>query len=41
MVTVDGAGFSHKLLEHLDALAARRGYTLVIRGHLEAVCHGR
>ena len=29
MVTVDGAGFSHKLLEHLDALAARRGYTLV------------
>lgn len=29
MVTVDGAGFSHKLLEHLDILAARRGYTLV------------
>ena len=29
MVTVDGAGFSRKLLEHLDALAARRGYTLV------------
>ncbi|MGH3989767.1 MAG: IS1380 family transposase [Pseudonocardiaceae bacterium] len=29
MVTVDGAGFSHKLVEHLDALAARRGYTLV------------
>jgi hypothetical protein len=28
MVTVDGAGFSHKLLEHLDKLAARRGYTL-------------
>ena len=28
MVTADGAGFSHKLLEHLDALAARRGYTL-------------
>jgi len=29
MVTVDGAGFSHKLLEHLDTLASRRGYTLV------------
>jgi Transposase DDE domain group 1 len=29
MVTVDGAGFSHKLAEHLDKLAARRGYTLV------------
>ncbi len=29
MITVDGAGFSHKLLEHLDALAARRGHTLV------------
>jgi hypothetical protein len=29
MVTVDGAGFSHKLVEHLDRLAARRGYTLV------------
>ncbi|HJY72281.1 MAG TPA: transposase, partial [Streptosporangiaceae bacterium] len=29
MVTVDGAGFSHKLVEHLDALARRRGYTLV------------
>ena len=29
MVTVDGAGFSHKLLEHLDTLAARRGYTLI------------
>ena len=29
MVTVDGAGFSHKLLEHLDKLASRRGYTLV------------
>ena len=29
MVTVDGAGFSHKLLEHLDALASRRGHTLV------------
>jgi Transposase DDE domain group 1 len=28
MVTVDGAGFSHKLAEHLDALAARRGHTL-------------
>ena len=25
MVTVDGAGFSHKFLEHLDTLAARRG----------------
>jgi hypothetical protein len=29
MVTVDGAGFSHKFLEHLDKLAARSGYTLV------------
>ena len=29
MVTVDGAGFSHKLLEHLDKLAARRGRTLI------------
>lgn len=29
MVTTDGAGFSHKLLEHLDKLASRRGYTLV------------
>ena len=29
MVTVDGAGFSHKLLEHLDTLASRRGYTLM------------
>jgi Transposase DDE domain group 1 len=29
MVTVDGAGFSHKLVEHLDKLASRRGYTLV------------
>jgi hypothetical protein len=29
MVTVDGAGFSHKLLEHLDKLASRRGHTLV------------
>jgi hypothetical protein len=29
MVTVDGSGFSHKLVEHLDALARRRGYTLV------------
>ena len=29
MVTVDGAGFSHKFLEHLDTLAARRGYTLI------------
>ena len=28
MVTVDGAGFSHKLLEHLDELAARRGRSL-------------
>ncbi len=29
MITVDGAGFSHKFLEHLDTLAARRGYTLI------------
>ena len=29
MVTVDGAGFSHKLLEHLDKLASHRGHTLV------------
>ena len=29
MVTVDGAGFSHKFLEHLDTLAARRGHTLI------------
>ena len=29
MITVDGAGFSHKLLEHLDKLAARRGHALV------------
>ena len=29
MVTVDGAGFSHKLLEHLDKLASRRGHTLI------------
>ena len=29
MITVDGAGFSHKFLEHLDKLAARRGYTLI------------
>ena len=29
MVTVDGAGFSHKLLEHLDTLASRRGHTLI------------
>jgi hypothetical protein len=29
MVTVDGAGFSHKQVEHLDKLAARRGHTLV------------
>ena len=29
MVTTDGAGFSHKFLEHLDTLAARRGYTLI------------
>src|SRR5215469_1515462 len=29
MITVDGAGFSHKLLEHLDKLAARRGHTLI------------
>jgi hypothetical protein len=29
MVTVDGAGFSHKLIEHLDTLAARRGRALI------------
>ena len=29
MVTVDGAGFSHKLLAHLDKLASRRGHTLI------------
>ncbi len=29
MMTVDGAGFSHKLLEHLDKLARRRGFTLI------------
>ena len=29
MITVDGAGFSHKFLEHLDKLAARRGHTLI------------
>jgi hypothetical protein len=29
MITVDGAGFSHKLLEHLDKLASRRGHTLI------------
>jgi len=29
MITVDGAGFSHALLEHLDKLAARRGHTLI------------
>ena len=29
MVTVDCAAFSHKFLEHLDTLAARRGYTLI------------
>jgi hypothetical protein len=29
MPTADGAGFSHKLLEHLDELARRRGFTLV------------
>ena len=28
MVTVDGAGASHELVEHLDKLAARRGYKL-------------
>ena len=31
MITVDGAGFSHALLEHLDKLAARRGHTLIYR----------
>ena len=29
MITVEGAGFSHKLLEHLDKLAARRGHTFI------------
>jgi Transposase DDE domain group 1 len=29
MITCDGAGFSHKLLEHLDKLARRRGHTLI------------
>jgi hypothetical protein len=29
MATVDGAGFSHRLLEHLDKLASRRGHTLI------------
>jgi hypothetical protein len=29
MLTTDGAGFSHKLLEHLDNLAQRRGFTLI------------
>ncbi len=29
MITVDGAGFSHKLLAHLDKLASRRGHTLI------------
>jgi hypothetical protein len=29
MITVDGAGYSHKLLGHLDKLAARRGHTLI------------
>jgi Transposase DDE domain group 1 len=29
MVTVDGAGFSHKFLEHLDTLAARPGYQVI------------
>ena len=29
MITVDGAGFSHALPEHLDKLAARRGHTLI------------
>jgi hypothetical protein len=28
MITVDGAGASHGLIEHLDKLAARRGYEL-------------
>jgi len=28
MVTVDGAGASHGLIEHLDTLASRRGYEL-------------
>ncbi len=29
MVTADGAGASHGLIERLDALAARRGYQLI------------
>jgi len=29
MMTVAGAAFSHKLLEHLDKLARRRGFTLI------------
>lgn len=29
MVTVDGAGASHELIEHLDKLASRRGYQLI------------
>jgi hypothetical protein len=29
MVTAAGAGFSHKLLEHLDKLVSRRGHTLI------------
>ena len=29
MITTDGAGFSHKLLQHLDKLASRRGFTLI------------
>jgi DDE family transposase len=29
MVTADGAGASHGLIEHLDKLAARRGYELI------------
>jgi hypothetical protein len=28
MVTCDGAGASHDLIDHLDKLAARRGFTL-------------
>ncbi|WP_199730645.1 IS1380 family transposase [Amycolatopsis panacis] len=29
MVTVDGAGASHDLIQHLDTLASRRGYQLI------------
>ena len=29
MITVDGAGASHELIEHLDTLAARPGYQVI------------